>query len=125
MYEEVAKPKQSHNATPQVKTVDQYRKEKEEEEIFNSLNKFNTINEINRSFGLNPATFNATPDRSEVSSPTLGENFTSYNDSMGSTNPRDSSKTAKMIPNNKKTFERFFELKQQINNKKKEINDKK
>jgi hypothetical protein len=64
------------------KTVERYRKEKEEEEIFKSLNTFNTINEINRSFGVNPiafqTVFDKTPpkERSVISTPELGDNYT-------------------------------------------------
>ena len=66
----MSRPKPRAAAEPQAKTVDQYKKEKEEEEIFNSLNKFNTINEINKSFGLNPAVFvaAATPNSTFKSS---------------------------------------------------------
>ena len=74
----------------EAKTVEQYKKEKEEEEIFNSLNKFNTINEINRSFGINPNIFAnvVTPGRSAASSP-MDERTTNLQDSiMGSTDPK-------------------------------------
>ena len=59
---------------PPVKTVEQYQKEKDEEEIFKSLRKFNTINEINESFSTQKShganyNFMSTPDGSGHFSP--------------------------------------------------------
>jgi hypothetical protein len=63
-----------------------------------------------------------TPMTSGTTSPDPGENFTSFSTNMAQ--PQPVSKVL-MVPNNKKTFERFFELKLQINNKKKELNEQK
>jgi hypothetical protein len=60
---------------PPAQTVESYQKEKEEAEVFTSLRKFDTINEINASFGANSGsnpTPYVSPGHSGAHSPTAG-----------------------------------------------------
>ena len=65
--------KNTDSIMPAAQTVESYQKEKDEAEVFFSLRKFDTINEINASFGAssNPTPY-VTPGHTGAHSPTTG-----------------------------------------------------
>ena len=92
--------------------MENYEKEREQEEIFQSLKQFKTINEINRSFGIPPpqGSIQANPDDTNQLTGSVGSARDSTMLDQLTAGGKDAGK--KMVPLSKRAFERFFEIKQ-------------
>lgn len=105
-------------ALPEIKTVEQYEREKEEEEIFKSFRSFRTINDINKSFGhdVNQAGNLRNDNMEEGPNANVTAAFNQTMNTTANTAGANANKMNKQlaVPCNKKTFQRFFEIKMQI-----------